>query len=209
MGLNATLADSTYSRIKNEIYSGKLRPGTRVSELHLAKEYGVSRTPIREAVRRLHEQGLVKLQPCSHMEVTLPTCVQKQQILELHACLNHFALDHVSHEALESGGDDLKKEAIEAENALHGNNIQGMLNHTGAFSRSLFQLSGHEPLFYAYQKSVEPLLLLILSTYGTRDQRLKDYASKQKNYAVLLSEGNIEEARNLVTLCTSSIWADD
>lgn len=205
MGLNTTLADSTYSRIKDEIYRGKLAPGTRVSEIKLAKEYGVSRTPIREAVRRLSEQGLVKLQPCSHMEVTLPTARQKQQVMELHACLNTFALDHVAPEELIKSGSTLNIAAESAEAALLEGNITGMLEHTGAFCRRVFQLSGHEPLLYTYRRSVEPLLLLILSTYHCKDERLLGYAGKQKHYSLLLSEGRIEDAKSMIMECTETI----
>lgn len=50
----------TYQRIKQDIVLGELPPGSPLVELPLAKRYAVSRTPVREALRRLHQDGLVE-----------------------------------------------------------------------------------------------------------------------------------------------------
>ena len=54
-----TLGQSAYSRLREMILSGALPAGTRLQELTLAARLGVSRTPVREAIGRLHAEGLV------------------------------------------------------------------------------------------------------------------------------------------------------
>ena len=55
--------DSAYERLREEIRLGHLRPGTRLTETDLAERLSISRTPVREAIRRLEAEGLVDHQP--------------------------------------------------------------------------------------------------------------------------------------------------
>ncbi|MCJ9750772.1 GntR family transcriptional regulator [Neorhizobium sp. BETTINA12A] len=54
-----SLREATYSQLKDLILNGQLRPSERLSENNLAKRFGVSRTPLREALMKLEEEGLV------------------------------------------------------------------------------------------------------------------------------------------------------
>ena len=58
-GKGQNLSDEIYNLLKAQILNGKLAGGEKIPEESLAKQFGVSRTPIREAVRRLGEYGLV------------------------------------------------------------------------------------------------------------------------------------------------------
>ncbi|WP_292605171.1 GntR family transcriptional regulator [Nocardioides sp. REDSEA-S30_B4] len=49
-----------YDQLRNDILDGRLAPGTVISQVQLAKQMGVSRTPLREAIRRLQQEGLVE-----------------------------------------------------------------------------------------------------------------------------------------------------
>ena len=55
--------DSAYERLRSEIREGTLKPGTRLTETELAERLAISRTPVREAIRRLEAEGLVDHQP--------------------------------------------------------------------------------------------------------------------------------------------------
>jgi DNA-binding GntR family transcriptional regulator len=54
-----SLRETTYAQLKDLILTGQLRPSERLSENTLAKRFGVSRTPLREALMKLEEEGLV------------------------------------------------------------------------------------------------------------------------------------------------------
>ena len=64
------LSPKVYQVLKKEIVRGILEPGSRLSENKLAKEMHVSRTPIREAIRKLVAEGLVKTSPNKKMTVS-------------------------------------------------------------------------------------------------------------------------------------------
>lgn len=55
--------DSAYDRLREEIRSGRLPPGARLTETEIAERLAISRTPVREAIRRLEAEGLVDHQP--------------------------------------------------------------------------------------------------------------------------------------------------
>ncbi|MBL8028731.1 MAG: GntR family transcriptional regulator [Fibrobacteres bacterium] len=64
-----TLPDQVFLRIKKMILSGELKGGDRIPEVRIAQEFGVSRTPIREALRKLDEYGLISIKPRRYAEV--------------------------------------------------------------------------------------------------------------------------------------------
>ena len=68
----ASRADSVYGWIKGAIQQGRLKPGQRLREEALAQELGVSRTPVREALRRLEAEGLIEPLPRQGLVVRNP-----------------------------------------------------------------------------------------------------------------------------------------
>lgn len=57
------LREIVYEELKRQILTGEIAPGTRMMEVELADEMGVSRTPVREAIRKLEKEGLVTIEP--------------------------------------------------------------------------------------------------------------------------------------------------
>lgn len=57
------VSDSVLSRLSEAILSGDLKPGAKISEPEVSKRYGISRAPLREAIRRLEERSLVSRVP--------------------------------------------------------------------------------------------------------------------------------------------------
>lgn len=72
-------------RLADEIVSGALEPGTPLDEQELAARFGVSRTPVREAIRQLSASGLVSVRPHRGAVVALPTPAQLDDMFEAMA----------------------------------------------------------------------------------------------------------------------------
>lgn len=71
----ATFASMLTERLRDSIVNGTLEPGAQLSEVHLAHSYGVSRGPVREAVQRLVQEGLLISEP--HRGVFVPILTDK------------------------------------------------------------------------------------------------------------------------------------
>jgi DNA-binding GntR family transcriptional regulator len=89
------LREVVYERIKEAIVSGVIPAGSRLSEIGLSKQFDVSRTPVREAVRQLAETGLVSLTPRKGAYVLLPTTKDIADLYEIRAALELIAIDHI------------------------------------------------------------------------------------------------------------------
>ncbi len=86
----ATLADQTYAELEKRILTGVYAPGSMIKEVNLSQELGVSRTPIREAIRRLEAEGLVQ-ETAAGVEILGVTDQDLYDICEIRQCLEGLA----------------------------------------------------------------------------------------------------------------------
>lgn len=86
-----SLADAVYERLWKRIVNLDFAPGARLSEEVLARELGVSRTPVREALLRLGEVGLVRVSPRRGFAVPEVTADDLAELYDLRAALEGFA----------------------------------------------------------------------------------------------------------------------
>jgi DNA-binding GntR family transcriptional regulator len=90
-----TLGDEAAERLRAAIRTGTLAPGTRLVERELAERLGVSRIPIREAIGRLVEEGLVQKLPHRGAVVYTPTRAEIEEISSLRVVLERFVAERV------------------------------------------------------------------------------------------------------------------
>ena len=81
----STSAEAVYRKLLHMIFSKQLKPGQRLPEVLLAEQLEVSRTPVREALRRLANEGLVVLMPNVGASVVTPT---RQEMLDTYEVRN-------------------------------------------------------------------------------------------------------------------------
>ena len=82
------LRDVVFNTLRKAILTGELKPGERLLEIHLANQLGVSRTPIREAIRKLELEGLVIMMPRRGAEVAQITEKSLRDVLEVRRALD-------------------------------------------------------------------------------------------------------------------------
>ncbi|MHC1561202.1 GntR family transcriptional regulator [Actinomycetospora sp. C-140] len=87
-----TLTDEVYQRIRSAIIDGRLAAGAELNQVDLAKQFGVSRVPIREALRRLQAERLLVSNPFQRFVVEDLSAVQVLELHDIRAELEVFAL---------------------------------------------------------------------------------------------------------------------
>ena len=87
------LRDLVFNTLRQAILKGELKPGERLMEIQLAEKLGVSRTPIREAIRKLELEGLVLMIPRRGAEVAKISHKSLQDVLEVRGALEELATD--------------------------------------------------------------------------------------------------------------------
>ena len=85
------LRDIVFQTLRKAILTGELEPGERLMEIQLGEKLGVSRTPIREAIRKLELEGLVVMVPRKGAQVAHFTEKDIQDVLEVRAALEALA----------------------------------------------------------------------------------------------------------------------
>src|SRR3989339_602164 len=87
-----SLPDQLFRSIKRMILSGELKGGDRIPEVAIAQRFGVSRTPIREALRKLVEYGLVVIRPRCRAEVLKMTPEEVKELSQVRITLEVLAM---------------------------------------------------------------------------------------------------------------------
>lgn len=86
------LRDVVFKTLRQAILTGELKPGERLMEIHLANHLGVSRTPIREAIRMLELEGLVMMVPRKGAEVSRISKQDISDVLEVRSSIDALAV---------------------------------------------------------------------------------------------------------------------
>ena len=86
------LRDVVFNTLRQAILRGELKPGERLMEIQLANKLGVSRTPIREAIRKLELEGLVLMIPRKGAEVADITEKSLMDVLEVRKALEELSV---------------------------------------------------------------------------------------------------------------------
>ena len=94
------LRDIVFQTLRKAILNGELEPGERLMETQLGEKLGVSRTPIREAIRKLELEGLVIMVPRKGAQVAQFTGKDIQDVLEVRASLEALAAETFITEAV-------------------------------------------------------------------------------------------------------------
>lgn len=91
--LPATLVELAANRLRDAILSGALEPGRKIVEEQLCADFGISRAPLREALRLLAQQGLVEHQPRRGSRVSDWSPSDIRQLFELRGVLERHAIE--------------------------------------------------------------------------------------------------------------------
>ena len=102
------LRDVVFNTLRQAILKGELEPGERLMEIQLADRLGVSRTPIREAIRKLELEGLVLMIPRKGAEVAKISEKSLRDVLEVRRSLEELAIELACQRMSDSDIEDLE-----------------------------------------------------------------------------------------------------
>ena len=154
--------EKAYSVVREGIFSGRFAPGTRITEQEIVDLSGVSRTPVREALRRLQMHGLVEVQP--NLGAVVPSWSKEdaEEIFELRAVLECCAARLASERASAAQLDTMRNVATaQLEETLCKNpDLDKIAELNSAFHFELYAASGNRRLHDVLVSLIEPTLVL-------------------------------------------------
>jgi DNA-binding GntR family transcriptional regulator len=135
-----SLAEAVHRQLEAEITAGRLRPGARLDEQELARRFGASRTPVREALRLLGADGLVELrgrQGATVRVIALPTVLEMFQVMgELEGLCARLAARRITERQRQRIAD-----AHEVLTASTDNGVDAFYEHNQAFHEAIYDAS--------------------------------------------------------------------
>ena len=140
------LRDVVFNTLRQAILRGELKPGERLMEIQLANKLGVSRTPIREAIRKLELEGLVLMIPRKGAEVAEITEKNMLDVLEVRRALEELAVKLACERITEEEIQELKDAADAFQKILSAKDITKIAEADEAFHDVIFKSTGNDRL---------------------------------------------------------------
>ncbi|HWK97430.1 MAG TPA: GntR family transcriptional regulator [Pseudolabrys sp.] len=169
--VSLTAQQMAYIHIQDKIVSGVLAGGSRIKSDDVAAELGVSRMPVREAIRQLDAEGYVTIRPNRGAVVTTRTREQVVELFEIRAILEGTALRFAAAKATASHVADLQLELQRLRN-VECNTLEWVARHDD-FHHRLCVLSGRPQLIAEcrrYRLAVGPYVRLFVTNSDYNEQ---------------------------------------
>lgn len=174
------LRDVVFKTLRQAILTGELKPGERLMEIHLANRLGVSRTPIREAIRKLELEGLVIMIPRRGAEVAQITEKSLKDVLEVRRALDalsvELACDRISEEEIA----DLNNACNKFEQIVKTRDVKQIAHADVELHDIIVKAAGNQRLSQLVNKLAEQM-------YRYRFEYIKDFSQHQ----ILIDEHRI------------------
>ncbi|MBR3755699.1 MAG: GntR family transcriptional regulator [Firmicutes bacterium] len=181
------LREIVYEQLKRQILTGEITPGTRMMEVDLADEMGVSRTPVREAIRKLEKEGLVTIEPRRGAYASDISVKDMVDTMEVREHLESLAASLAAETMTDEQREELEYIADEYTKAIHNNNMEDMIHYDELFHKGIVKASGNKTLIQI-SESVQELALRFrylyyddLSRYGSMPMEHKQILDAIEN----------------------------
>lgn len=187
----ARTADTLIEQIKGEIASGVLRPGDQLEEAALASRFGVSRTPIREAVRSMVDCGLLETKPRKGAFVRLLSAKELIDLFEVAAELEGMACRLAARALTDAEAADIQQGLNACEAAADANDVGKYGAANVKFHAAIHAACGNKWLIEQLQQIQIHINAYRLMPYDLRGRLVKSvYEHREICDAILAGEGD-------------------
>lgn len=140
------LRDLVYDELKMKIMMGLIAPGTRMMEVELAEEMGVSRTPVREAIRKLEKEGMISIEPRRGAYASSLSNQDMVDILEVRQTMEGLAADLATIRFTEAQKKELLEVSQAFNQAVEMGDMEQMISLDTLFHHLIVQGTGNKLL---------------------------------------------------------------
>ena len=181
------LRDVVFNTLRQAILKGELKPGERLMEIALAEKLGVSRTPIREAMRKLEQEGLVVMIPRRGAQVANITEKDLNDVLEVRIALENVAIEKACDRMSEEEMGRLWLAAKEFEHTIAEGNLVKLAEADVAFHEIIYKASDNKRLIQVLNNMREQLTKAIRERDVERAKQLSFQHIENQRMAIMRS----------------------
>jgi DNA-binding GntR family transcriptional regulator len=202
------LVNTARDSIEKYIFDRVLRPDQRLIESELAGKLGLSRTPVREALRQLEVKGLITKLPTGGYVVTYYTAADVQNIFEIRIALETLAMSLACDKATQSQLDRAEECCDQYDRSLKAPH-KGGVDWNNLFHEELYEACGNKQLIDTIQNLRDVVQLKHVSqSYSIEDFRL--FGREHRNILEAIKQRDKKKAEHAVrqhlkTVCASYI----
>lgn len=175
-----SVREAAYAHLRGSILAGFLPPGARISEPGLAEQLGISRTPVREALQRLSQEGLVELSPGKGARVRTLSADEVREVYDVRALLEAEAASLAARNASAAELGALEKQ-LHLLDTLPADDYTGQMQVDFDFHTALVEAAHNKTLARIYA-DLRSSLTLIRSFQRTLSQHPK---TRQQHHNIL------------------------
>ena len=190
------LRDVVFNTLRQAILKGELKPGERLLEIALAERLGVSRTPVREAMRKLEQEGLVVMIPRRGAQVASITEKDLNDVLEVRIALENVAIEKACKLITEEELGRLWVAAKEFEKTKAEGNLVRLAEADVAFHEIIYQASDNKRLNQVLNNLREQMYRYRVE-YLKEEQTRNLLVSEHEELVKAIREGDVQKAQDI------------
>lgn len=180
--LGELISDRLHRILVQRIVTGVLKPGQRIDPGAIAAEFGISRAPVRDALKRIEFERLIETKARSGTFVTQPTIADVHEVCQLRRAMEWMAIGLATPVMPEALLRDLREEALAAQGAADAGEYTPFFRSDARLHRSIVAASGNARLV-GVQVSFDPYISWLRVLGATGMHRLS--ASCRQHLAIL------------------------
>ena len=188
------LREIVYEELKREILVGEIAPGTRMMEIELADEMGVSRTPVREAIRKLEKEGLVTIEPRKGAYASDVSIKDMVDVLEVREDLEAMAAAMAAQKVNKNEKQALIEATMEYKEAVESERTEDIIRCDEKFHQLIVNCSGNKTLVQLFSQ-VQELALRFRYLYYDDFSRYERMPMEHREIEEAILSGDYEKAR--------------
>ncbi|WP_220040349.1 GntR family transcriptional regulator [Nonomuraea aridisoli] len=189
-----SIADQLYRILCDRITGGTYAPGSRLDPQAIATEFGVSRTPVREALARLEHDQLIVTRPRSGTFVARPGVTDVREVCQLRKGIEWVATGIAARTMPQDRIADLRDEAVEALRRADRGDYEPFFASDSRLHNEIVAATGNARLIRA-RSSAEPFVLWLRALGATGRRRVADSTRRHLEILDAIAARDVEGAQ--------------
>lgn len=177
--VSPALRHDVLNHLRNLIFDGTLQPGDRIVESRLARELGISQTPVREALRELERMGLVVSYPNRGSSVRTIEPADADEMYTLRAHLESMAITLMLNHLTDDDLVVLDQLIADMVAAAADNDPERLTERDVQFHEYILERSGHRLLLQTW-RDISPLNWTMMTVLRLKDRNLTELAERHR-----------------------------
>lgn len=172
------LREVIFNTLREAIIVGELKPGERLMEVQLSEKMGVSRTPVREAIRKLELEGLVNMIPRKGAHVADLSVKDIIDVLEVRASLDGLATSLSASRITDDELKELKHIQTQFAQYVEKGNLHGLVKKDVEFHDIIYRSSRNEKLIQIannLREQVQRFRVIYLKDYSSTQEIIREH----------------------------------